>query len=424
MDRIRNNGGLWDDNVGIGSFVRHPVSRSFIVWDAGTGGTPRLNSDGTPGAGHVAFVESIRADGALIITEANFPTGSRFSSRIILPSDPHYQTAKFIPLAGPAQVASPSPQPQQSQWSPSSILFNPVADISDVGGVKGQAEVVFRPGNGDVRAFLANSDGVAFRYHQVGSTGAEQKLIGAGNIAGPSTSNDELIFRTPQNEIFGFKIDADGVANQWYRIGGVGAEQQVVGIGDITGDGRDEIIFRHGEGLGAFHMDANGIATAFRHVGRAGIDRHVVGVGDITGDGRDEIIFGGADGNVGAFNMDATGVATQYFHVGWANPGMQIVGPADLNGDKRDELVFRSVNGEIGAFAMNASGVASRYYRVGWADPVHKLIGFGNVNTLSPGEEILFRSQNGDLNALFMDSLGIARSWNKLGFADAGVSTM
>ena len=243
MDRIRNHGGLWDDNVAMGSFVTHPVVRSFIVWDAGTGGTPLLNRDGTPGAGHVAFVESIRADGALIITEANFPVGSRFSSRVILPSSSDYRFAKFIPLAGPVQPISPPPTLQQPVWSPRSILFNPVADISDVGGVKGQSEVIFRPGNGDVRAFLANSGGVAYKYHQVGSTGVEQKLIGSGNIAGSSTSNEELIFRTPENEVFAFRIGTHGVANQWYRVGGVGAEQQVVGIGDITGDGRDEIIF-------------------------------------------------------------------------------------------------------------------------------------------------------------------------------------
>jgi surface antigen len=416
LDKIRNNGGLWDDNVGTAAWTKVPSARSFIVWDPYTGGTGA--------AGHVAFVESIRADGALVITEANVPYGSRFSSRIILPSDPIYKSAKFIPLAGPALPVGAPPSSSQPQWDPRSILFNPVADLTDVNGVRGQAEVVFRPGNGDVRAFLANSSGVAFNYHKVGSTGTDQKLIGSGNIAGSATSNDELIFRTPQSELFGFRVGTNGVATQWYRIGKVGIDQKVVGIGDITGDGRDEIIFRSGENLGAFHMDSNGVATTFRHIGKAGLDRIVVGVGDITGDGRDEIIFGGADGNIGAFHMNASGVATNYSNVGWADPNMQIVGPADINGDKRDEIIFRAANGDIGAFSINTSGVATQYYKVGWAGTEHKVIGFGNVNVSSPGEEILFRSPNGDLNAFLMDGRGIATTWTKLGYADAGVPTM
>ncbi|WP_157665409.1 VCBS repeat domain-containing M23 family metallopeptidase [Cyanobium sp. NIES-981] len=311
-----------------------------------------------------------------------------------------------------------------SNWNVDPVLFSPVADISKVNGVSGQSEVIFRPGNGDVRAFLANSSGLAFLYHKIGSTGTEQKLIGSGNISGSTQSNDELIFRTPQSEIYGFRLGEDGVATQWYRVGGVGSDQQVQGIGDITGDGKDEIIFRSRGSIGAFHTDMNGVATTFRNVGSVGMDRQVIGVGDITGDGKDEIIFGGLDGNIGAFNTSSSGVALNYFSVGWADPSMRVIGPADINGDNRDEIIFRANNGDVGAFRINSSGVAVQYYKVGWADPTHKLIGFGNVNVNSPGEEILFRSPNGDLNAFFMNSSGVASSWNKLGWADPGVPTM
>lgn len=313
---------------------------------------------------------------------------------------------------------------QGSGWNPLPVLFNPVADISKVNGVSGQSEIIFRPGNGDVRAFLANSSGVAYNYHKIGSTGAWQKLIGSANIAGTAQSNDELIFRTPESEIYGFRIGENGVATQWYRIGRVGSGQQVQGIGDITGDGRDEIVIRSGNSIGAFHMDTNGVASAFRNVGSVGSDSQVIGVGDITGDGRDEIIFGGADGNICAFNINSSGVALNYFSVGWVDPSMQVVGPADINGDSRDEIIFRASNGDVGAFLTNTNGVAVQYYKIGWADPSHKLIGFGNVNVSTPGEEILFRSPGGDLNAFFMNSSGIAVSWNRLGWADPGIPTM
>jgi surface antigen len=412
------HGGLWDDNAGSSRVTKIPSANSFIVWDPFTGGTKEH--------GHVAFVESIRSDGALVITEANWrPLGSRFSSRIILPSSLAYSQAKFIPLVSQSHISpSPTPSPVNPTWSPRSVLFNPVADISNVNGTRRQSEVIFRPGNGNVHAFLANTNGVAFKFHHIGWAGNEHKLLGSGNIFGSIDSNDELIFRTPQSEIYAFKLNSEGVATQWYRVGGVGSSQQVVGIGDITGNGRDEIIFRDRENISAFHMNNEGIATVFKHVGRAGMDRHIVGIGDITGNGRDEIIFGGSDGNIGAFSIDSGGVASRYFGVGWADPSMQVVGPADLNGDGRDEIIFRSTNGDVGAFRMNSSGVAANYYRVGWADPVHNIIGFGNINTNSPGEEILFRHSNGELNAFFMNTSGVATSWNRLGWADAGIPTM
>jgi hypothetical protein len=63
-----------------------------MVWDGFTGGTQA--------EGHVGFVESILPDGTLVVTEANYPTGSTWRSINIAPGSSRYNSAKFIRLDG------------------------------------------------------------------------------------------------------------------------------------------------------------------------------------------------------------------------------------------------------------------------------------------------------------------------------------
>jgi surface antigen len=80
------NGGQWFGNViaggrvSLGSTAR---PNSIAVW-----------AGGSDGNGHVAFVEDLNADGSLIVTEANYPTGSAPHQDTLSPTNPPgYQIA-------------------------------------------------------------------------------------------------------------------------------------------------------------------------------------------------------------------------------------------------------------------------------------------------------------------------------------------
>jgi surface antigen len=84
------HGGLWDDITGVQS--RTPVANSFIVWDGFTGGTQA--------EGHVAFVELVKANGVLVVSEANYGIAGGWTSVEIAPGSSRYNSAKFIRLDG------------------------------------------------------------------------------------------------------------------------------------------------------------------------------------------------------------------------------------------------------------------------------------------------------------------------------------
>src|SRR5579864_5224041 len=73
------NGGQWYSNVIAGGSVSlgsSPRPNSVAVWTGGQDGN-----------GHVAFVEDVNADGSLIVTEANYPTGSAPHQDLLSPTN-------------------------------------------------------------------------------------------------------------------------------------------------------------------------------------------------------------------------------------------------------------------------------------------------------------------------------------------------
>ena len=94
-----------------------------------------------------------------------------------------------------------------------------------------------------------------------------------------------------------------------------------------------------------------------------------MGIGDLNGDKRDDVIVRLPDGNVDVWLVDAQGKGTTPTRVGWADPAAKIVGIGDLNGDKRDDVIVRLPDGNVDVWLVDAQGKGTTPTRVGWADP-------------------------------------------------------
>ncbi|MCP9848706.1 CHAP domain-containing protein [Cyanobium sp. Morenito 9A2] len=127
------HGGLWDDITGVQS--KTPVANSFIVWDPFTGGT---NAEG-----HVGFVEQVLADGTLVVTEANYPSGSTWRSINISPGTSRYTSAKFIRLDG-GSATPPLTTPEGTDDRLKLPIFDPayyLAANADVRNAYGSSNI-------------------------------------------------------------------------------------------------------------------------------------------------------------------------------------------------------------------------------------------------------------------------------------------
>ena len=132
----------------------------------------------------------------------------------------------------------------------------------------------------------------------------------------------------------------------------------VAGIGDLDGDGRDDVLLRRDDGAWYYYaMDGrrhisgrNGPATLTRD-----LRYDVAGIGDFDGDGRDDVLLRRDDGFWYYYAMDGrrhirarTGPATLTRNLRYG-----VAGIGDLDGDGRDDVLLRRDDGAWYYYAMD-----------------------------------------------------------------------
>lgn len=139
------------------------------------------------------------------------------------------------------------------------------------------------------------------------------------------------------------------------------ADWQVAGVGDFNGDGRDDILWRNQSGtvsnwlnlVGGLQVnDANAMV-------QAPTDWHIVGVGDFNGDGRDDIVWRNDSGSVSNWLAEADGGFAINDAIAFArvSTAWEVTQIGDYNGDGRDDLLWRNTTtGDLSNWLGSASG--------------------------------------------------------------------
>ena len=153
-------------------------------------------------------------------------------------------------------------------------------------------------------------------------------------------------------------------------------------LADINGDGRDDLVGFGGAGVFAALAQEDGrFGSAFFAKNSFGSDLSAGGwasdkvhprlLGDINGDGMDDLIgFGGAgvfaalatgDGGFGAAYLSSTSFGADLSAGGWTNNDANPRLLADINGDGRDDLIGFGGAGVFAALADGAGGFGAAY---------------------------------------------------------------
>ncbi|MFE7381584.1 FG-GAP-like repeat-containing protein [Streptomyces zhihengii] len=157
-----------------------------------------------------------------------------------------------------------------------------------------------------------------------------------------------------------YNFGVDGTA---YRIGGGwGVYNTLVGPGDLSGDGKGDMVARDGSGT-LYLYRGNGSGTGFAAKQRIGTGwgqfNALLGAGDISGDGRADLIARATDGRL--YLYEGTGVAASPFKAkkligsGWGS-FTALAAPGDMNGDGRADLVARGGNGTLYRYDSDGKG--------------------------------------------------------------------
>ena len=280
--------------------------------------------------------------------------------------------------------------------------------------------------NGDGRddALLRHTDGrweyypMDGREHLTDGQGAanltpnlDWQFAGIGDLNGDG-KDDVLVRRVTDGRWYYYPMD--GRRHLVGQRGGTSIisdlNWQFAGIGDLNGDGKDDVLLRHrDDGRWLYYpMDGRQHITGGR--GLANISRdlawRLAGIGDLNGDGKDDVLLRHTDGTWQYFPMngreyltDGQGAANLT-----GNPEWQMAGIGDMNGDGKDDVLLRHADGRWYYYPMNgreyltdgqgAANLAS--------NPEWQMAGIGDMNG-DGRDDVLLRHTDGTWQYYPMD---------------------
>ncbi|MFC9267741.1 FG-GAP repeat domain-containing protein [Streptomyces zhihengii] len=282
-------------------------------------------------------------------------------------------------------------------------MFNTLFSIDDL-DEDGNAELLARTSNGDLYNYSSTGTGAFHTRVEFGGGWNTVDRFANGSSV-PSFGKDELIGLDTAGSLYYYydlnngkfaprqrigdggawkgaklqhfsSLDADGVSEllevyngHLYNLsagahdigGGWGVYNTLVGPGDLSGDGKGDMVARDGSGT-LYLYRGNGYGTGFAAKQRIGTGwgqfNALIGAGDISGDGRADLIARATDGKL--YLYEGTGVAASPFKAkkligsGWGS--FTLAAPGDMNGDGRADLVARSGNGTLYRYDSDGKG--------------------------------------------------------------------
>ena len=179
-----------------------------------------------------------------------------------------------------------------------------------------------------------------------------------GNLTGNASGANSIVWYT--YELGALGAWTDGTEN-WVSIkGGFNADWTLVGCGDFSGDGKDQVVMSYNGGAKYYAYAIDGTYT---ELGDSDSGWTVRAIGDFSGDGKDDIVaFHQEYGIVAKW---ADGLASNWSQLGQLDAkDWFVVGAGDYDGDAKDDLLVRQIS--TGMLGYYGSGDMAQWNVLGY----------------------------------------------------------
>jgi hypothetical protein len=181
--------------------------------------------------------------------------------------------------------------------------------------------------------------------------------------------------------------------------------------GDIDGDGKSDILWRH-SGTGDINVWYMNGATVVSDgwLPRVSDQQWTInGVGDFNGDGKSDILWRYTPtGDLNLWFWNGVAVTSDVWLPRVSDPQWQIAGIGDFNKDRKSDIVWRNTaSGDINVWFMNGGMVTSDAWLPRVTDQNWQIVGIGDFNGDGGGDILWKYLPSGDLDLWLMNGTTI-----------------
>ena len=271
-------------------------------------------------------------------------------------------TSGFLTSGGAAIVPD-------SSWS--------VAGISDFNG-DGNADVLWRNANGGLAEWLMNGTTIMQSLAPISGGSlvmpdASWTVAGVGDFDGDTRS--DILWRSAGGALADWTMNGGSVTSSGFlTLNGAAiapdASWSVAGVGDLDGDGRQDVLWRNSSGeVTAWLMNGSTIVSS-GDISSGGVavmpdaSWSIAGVGDFNHDGRADVLWRNGNGSVAIWLMNGTtvtggsGITTSVGVTVAPDASWHVVEVGDFNGDGNADILWRSDSGALAEWLMNGSTIS------------------------------------------------------------------
>ncbi len=274
-----------------------------------------------------------------------------------------YKRVYFERFATDGSGGEPPPPPPPPPSPPASPSAEATAAEGDFTG-DGAPDLVWRHSTGGLSVWRMSGLTAAQLVPIGPAVGPDWKIVGTGDLNGDG--KPEVVWQHDDRWLLAWFVNGQSVSASVFlnpaQVDNV--KWKIAALADVNGDKKADILWQHDDGwLAVWYMNGTTVASTAYMSPQSIADTswRLVGAGDLNGDGKRDLVWRhSTSGVIGAWMMNgASAGSTVVLNPGQISLDWKIGAVVDLNADGKCDLVWQHKGGSVGVWLMNGATATS-----------------------------------------------------------------